>query len=55
MYVVNQGPHYAGPNLTDYSQSLYYPSRPARAYPYVNGYNGGYNGAGYNGGYSGGV
>ena len=37
MYVVNQGPHYSGPNLTDYSNPLYYAPKPIRPYPYVSG------------------
>ena len=39
-YVVNQGPYYSGPNLTDYRPAAYYEPFPARAYPYVGGYAG---------------
>ena len=36
-YVVNQGPVYAGPMLTDYNPQIYYAPRAVGAYPYVSG------------------
>lgn len=44
MYVVNQGPVYSGPNLTDYADQPYYEPRRARSYPYISG---GYRWNGY--------
>ena len=43
-YVVNQGPVYSGPNLTDYQPAAYYEPRAVRAYPHMGG---GYRWAGY--------
>lgn len=43
-YVVNQGPVYSGPNLTDYQPAAYYEPRAVRTYPYMGG---GYRWAGY--------
>jgi len=34
-YVVNQGPVYSGPALTDYRYGTYYAPRAVGAYPYV--------------------
>lgn len=36
-FVVDQGPFYSGPNLTDYWPAAYYEPRRVRAYPYVDG------------------
>ena len=36
-YVVNQGPLYAGPMLTDYNPQIYYAPSAVGAYPYVSG------------------
>lgn len=36
-YVVNQGPVFAGPMLTDYNPAVYYAPRPVGAFPYVGG------------------
>ena len=36
-YVVNQGPVYSGPALTDYRAPTYYAPRAVGAYPYVAG------------------
>ncbi len=36
-YIVNQGPVYSGPMLTDYNPSIYYAPRAVGAYPYVSG------------------
>lgn len=36
-YVVNQGPLYAGPMLTDYNPAIYYAPRAVGGYPYVSG------------------
>lgn len=41
-YVVNQGPVYAGPGLTDYRYGTYYAPRAVGAYPYVGGHRWGY-------------
>ena len=49
-YVVNQGPVYSGPALTDYRDPLWYAPRAVGAYPYVAGLGGryGYRRAYYN-------
>lgn len=36
-YVVNQGPLYAGPMLTDYNPAIYYAPRAVGGFPYVSG------------------
>lgn len=36
-YVVNQGPLYAGPMLTDYNPAIYYAPRAVGGFPYVAG------------------
>jgi hypothetical protein len=36
-YVVNQGPLYAGPMLTDYNPQIYYAPRAVGGFPYVAG------------------
>ena len=49
-YVVNQGPVYSGPALTDYRDPTWYAPRAVGAYPYVAGLGGryGYRRAYYN-------
>jgi hypothetical protein len=47
-YVVNQGPVYSGPALTDYRDPIWYAPRAVGAYPYVAGLGGRY---GYRGAY----
>jgi hypothetical protein len=37
-YVVNQGPVYSGPMLTDYNPAIYYPPKVVPTYPYVGGH-----------------
>lgn len=41
-YVVNQGPVYSGPALTDYQDPTWYAPRAVGAYPYVAGLGGRY-------------
>ncbi|ARQ01293.1 hypothetical protein [Pseudorhodoplanes sinuspersici] len=41
-YVVNQGPLYAGPMLTDYNPAIYYAPRAVGGFPYVSGYRAAY-------------
>ncbi len=41
-YIVDQGPRYAGPMLTDYYPQTYYAPRAVGGYPYVSGYRAAY-------------
>lgn len=41
-YIVEQGPVYAGPMLTDYNPAIYYAPAAVGRYPYVQGYRASY-------------